>query len=990
MYINCHTFFSFKFATLSVEQLIEQAVACGVKHLALTDINNTSAALDFYRLCREHDIHPVLGIEFRQNNQLRYIALAENAQGWYELNHWLTQITCQKKEFPHQAPLMEHVFFIYPIRENLPTTLRPDEFLGIHYQEIGILRLLEGYPSSKLVALHPVSMQSSEDFLLHQVLQAIDQNTLLSRLETIGLARPSDYMRTITTLQSHYGGYTFLLDQAETLLSRCQMGMDLSSNKNKQLYSYSREDDFQLLQKLSYEGFQYRYGEKQPKTRQRLHRELQVIHRLGFTANYLIVWDIIRYAQSRNYHWIGRGSAANSMVAYCLGITDVDPVALDLYFERFINPHRATPPDFDIDFSWDQRDDVLDYIFKRYGHGQVAFLGTYQRFKRDSALREVSKVFGLPKSSIDLLVRNHRPGLHQHPLAPDIEKLAQRLLTLPSHLSMHAGGILITEKPLNHYTALQMMPKGFWVTHFDMHVAEDYGFYKFDILSQRGLGHIKMAVNLIRKNRQEIIDIHRVQDFVQDPNVLEQLSKARVIGCFYVESPAMRQLLTRLYCRDYPTLVAASSVIRPGVARSGMMREYIQRHRNPQSVHYLHPVFQEHLAETYGVMVYQEDVMKIAHYFGGIALEDTDILRRAMSGKTRGVSNFTAIKEQFFSHCRKQGHGEVLIRQVWDQMESFAGYSFCKAHSASYAVESFQSLFLKTYYPIEFMVAVVNNFGGFYRTELYLHEARMAGATVKPPCINRSDHLTTLEGKDIYLGFIHVKGLEQALIETLMQERKKNGPYRHMADFIERVPVPRKQLDLLIRIGAFQFTGKSKQILLWEKNDYLQDHPTRHRDPSLFAHASSNDNQGLDIHSSSPSLPKLEYHPMEEVFEQIDLLGFPLVSPFDLLSEQIEGIRAAELMNHENDHIQILGYFITRKTVTTKQGLPMAFGTWIDREGQFFDTVHFPSSYLKYPMEGVSCYLLKGKVSMDFSVPTLEVDFLRRLPMIPDPRYQDI
>lgn len=977
MYLNAHTHFSLKYGTLSVAQLLQAAQTNGLYRLALTDINNSSAALDFINLCRKAKIDPVVGIEFRQAHRFLYIGLARSAEGFYQLNRFLTEHSFQGQPLPDAPPVLPEAYFILPWGSAAAEKLRPDQYLGVRPHQLGKLFRHSDRRHPRLVALNAITLAGPQDYEVHCTLRAIDQNALLSQVDLSHAAQPDEYCHAEAQLRDTYGTFTHLLERADQLLQSCGIDLDLAVPKNKRFYTNSADDDNQLLRKLAREGFAYRYGEDRI-AQSRLEKELRVIYQLGFTANYLIVWDAIRYAHSRGFHHIGRGSAANSMVAFCLRITDVDPVAQNLYFERFINPHRAVPPDFDIDFSWDERDDVLDYLFKRYGKEHVAFLGTYAHFESRAAIREVSKTFGLPKAEIDQLVRQPR-SYQQHARGPDIMRLVTGILHQPSHLSMHAGGILVTEQPLTRHTALQMMPKGFPITHFDMHTAEDYGFYKFDILSQRGLGHIKMAVDLIRENQQRIIDIHRVQDFMEDAQVKERLRNAQAIGCFYIESPAMRQLLGKLRCDDYSTLVAASSVIRPGVAKSGMMRSFITRHRQPKTVTYLHPIFEEHLGETYGVMVYQEDVMKIAHHFGGIALNDTDILRRAMSGKTRGRSHFEIIKETYFRNCRERGHSDELAQTVWEQMESFAGYSFCKAHSASYAVESFQSLYLKTHFPLEFMCAVINNFGGFYRTELYVHEARMAGGTVHAPCINRSRYLTHLYGTDIFLGWVHLKDLEEKLARRIVAERKAHGDYQSLADFIQRVPIGRKQLELLIRIGAFGFTGRNKQQLLWEKNDFLSDHPIQERQPGLFGSAAA---------LECTVLPTLEHDPLEEVFEQIDLLGFPLSSPFNLLKTTYRGeVMAQDLPKHDGRTVRMVGYFIARKPVRTKTGQPMGFGTWIDVVGHFFDTVHFPQQIKAWPFEGIGCYLIEGKVTTDFGVASLEVSRMKRLTMKDDPRY---
>lgn len=563
--------------------------------------------------------------------------------------------------------------------------------------------------------------------------------------------------------------------------------------------------------------------------------------------------------------------------------------------------------------------------------------------------------------------------------------MARRLHDFPNHLSIHAGGVVISERPIYQHTALQMMPKGFPITHFDMHHAEDLGFHKFDVLSQRGLGHIKDAVELVKRNQGKSVDIHDVAKLKQNEIVRAQLRSGHCMGCFYIESPAMRGLLKKLRCDDYPHLVAASSIIRPGVAKSGMMKEYIRRFQSPNSFRYLHPVFKEHLGETYGVMVYQEDVMKIVHHFAGLGLDESDMLRRLMSGKKRGDDKFELLRKKYFDNCRSMGHPEALAQEVWRQVESFAGYSFCKAHSASYAVESFQSLYLKAYFPLEFMVAVINNFGGFYRTEYYFHEARMAGATIHAPCVNHGQHLTSIEGKDVYVGFIHVAKLESATSQRLLAERQRGGPFRSLADFVARVDVDPAQLDLLIRIGAFRFTGLGKCALLWEKNAVYNPRLKFEASGLLFADEDAYGHEKFE-------LPQLEEGAFDQAFDEIELLGFPLASPFSLLAEPAaaaEGNAAAHLPQLVGRMVTMVGYYVTRKDVCTVKGELMCFGTWLDRDGQFFDTVHFPNFLKTSPFKGKGIYRMEGRVAEEFGFPSVEVVKMERLPFRRDDRYPE-
>jgi error-prone DNA polymerase len=971
MYLNCHTYYSMRYGTLSPEELVKTAKSKGADTLVLTDINNTSCAYDFVRACQEQQIKPILGIEFRSEDfKLLYIGIAKNNQGFYELNSFLSRHSLEQTKLPTRAPVFENVFIIYPSGKTDPDELDENEFIGITPYELPGLHTssLKAF-SEKLVLLASVSFSEGDGYETHCLLRAIDQNALLSRLNYETVAHKTEFFYRPEDLSTKAVAFPFLLENTKTILSSSNVLLDLHSNKNRKYYTGNKKDDVKLLEKLAYGGFKYRYGEDDKDALKRLKKELDVINEMDFLSYFLITYDVISYAFSKGYHHVGRGSGANSIVAYCLKITDVDPMELDLYFERFINKHRHSPPDFDIDFSWDERDDVIDYIFKRFGAEHVGLLATYSTFNQASIIRELGKVYGLTKTDIDLIADEPKITGKHHPLAKKIFKEGERIVGFPNHLGIHAGGIIITQDKIYEHTALQRMNKGFPVVHFDMNVAEENGFFKFDILSQRGLGHIKEAVTLIKKNKQINIDIHRVEDFKKDKKINAQLSSARTIGCFYIESPAMRGLITKLRCDNFISLVAASSIIRPGVAKSGMMREYISRFQNPEKIDYLHPKFKELLEETYGIMVYQEDVIKIAHHFGGLEMAEADILRRTMSGKHRNQKELMITRNKFFSNCESYGYSVELATEVWRQIESFSGFSFCKAHSASYAVESYQSLFLKTYYPLEFMVAVINNFGGFYDRELYIHEARMAGAQIEAPCVNNSEYTTTLYEKTVYLGFIHLKDIEEKTARLIVKERRQNGNYKNMEDFVQRTSISREQLIILTRIGALRFTGKTKQELLWEKNNFLKPKSERTINPVLFEEP-----------SKAYALPALEINTLEEVYEQMDLLGFPLVSPFDLLKTDFRGeIMTRQLKEYAGKKVRMVGYFVAKKNVHTSNHKLMNFGTWVDHEGSFFDSTHFPEVAEKYPFRGKGCYLMLGKVTLDFGFPTLEVEKMAKL-----------
>jgi DNA-directed DNA polymerase III PolC len=934
---------------------------------------------DFVKACRAKDIHPVVGMEFREGHALRYIGLARNRKGFAELCQLRTAHNLDDTALPLRAPVSENTFYIYPL-ENCPDELRAEEYIGVRIDQQTQL-LLPPWQAllHKMVVLHPVTFRGEKEFQLHQILRAIDLNTLLSKLPATDRCRSTEEMLPEAQLRAQFAHYPEIIANTDRLLESCHFEVEFKTLKNKKFYTKSRESDRLLLTQLALDGFKKRYQPGNKVAMQRVKKELAVIDQLGFSGYFLITWDIIRYSNSRGFMHVGRGSGANSIVSYCLGITDICPIELNLYFERFLNPARTSPPDFDIDWSWQERDEILHYIFKRFDTQHVAFCGTIAEFKYRSIIRELGKVFGLPKEELDALSQSPPDRHDANSVVRLIHEYGLMLEKYPNQRSMHSCGILISEEPITHYSALEMPPKGFPIVQFDMHIAEDIGFEKFDILSQRGIGHINDCVQLVEKNQGIRIDIRNVQLSKNHPTCNEALKLGKTLGCFYIESPAMRGLLRKLQCDNYITLVAASSIIRPGVAKSGMMSEFVFRHNHPTEFEFFHPVFEEQLAETYGVMVYQEDVIKIAHHFAGLDLADADILRRAMSGKTRSKKEFEGVRQRFFDNCQALGHSEELAKEVYRQIESFAGYSFCKAHSASYAVESYQSLYLKVHYPIEFMVAVINNFGGFYRTEVYVHEARMAGAVICNCCVNRSEYLTTLYGKEVFLGFIHLKSIEERLAKAIVAERAQGGAYRSLEDFIRRVEVGVEALQILIQMGAFRFTGKAKSELMLLGRMFLANFQPEDRHGMLFEEP-----------SAEYALPALDRSPFEDAFDEIELLGFPVsCSPFDLLKTKFRGdVMQAQLLDHTSKVVRMVGYLVSIKHVPTKRGM-MNFGTWFDVEGHHFDTAHFSDSLAAYPFQGSGCYLIQGIVQCEYHFATVVVQKMAKLPFIPDPRYED-
>ncbi|WP_124979321.1 DNA polymerase III subunit alpha [Nonlabens xiamenensis] len=991
MYLNNHTYYSLRYGTFSEKELIDLLRENEVEVPVLTDINNTSACLNFVRLCNKENRPAVVGIDFRNDHQQLYVGIAKNNDGFHELNAFLSYYLERKLPFPEQAPIFKNAFIIYPLNRVLELEMsrfRESEFIGV---SVAALRRLPftryAAMEDRLVVMQTVSFRNKKDFNTHRLLRCIDLNILLSQLPESQQGHPEDRMLPMRELRAAFADFPNILRNTQRMLEKCHIDFQYDKsqpNANQKTYHRNQPDNQQadetLLRQLAQEGIPLRYGTSNPDIETRVQKEITTVLNKGFVAYFLINWEICRYARERGYFYVGRGSGANSILAYLLQITEVDPIELDLYFERFINDYRTSPPDFDLDFSWDDREDMTRFIFDRFEH--VALLATYNTFQYRAVIRELGKVFGLPKSDIDLLTT----GNFQQQQLDHMHRLVLRyslwIKDMPNYVSIHAGGILITERPIHYYSATSLPPKGYRTVQFDMHIAEDAGIHKFDILAQRGLGKIRDTIDIIKYNQPDasVADVRLdTKKFMQDPEINQMLSREGCIGCFYIESPAMRMLLSKLATDDYIGLVAASSVIRPGVAQSGMMREFILRTRFPMKRAEAHPILNAIMPETYGIMVYQEDVIKVAHHYAKLDLAEADVLRRGMSGKYRSREEFKKVEQKYFQNCERLGYDPADYTEIWNQIKSFAGYAFAKGHSASYAVESYQSLYLKRYFPLEYMTATLNNGGGFYRPELYVHEAKMCGARIEAPCINHSDIANVIKGTTIYLGYSYLKELERKTMVRIVEARLREGIFKSLEDFINRVPISIEQLSLLIRINAFRFTEQDRYELLWQAHFKLDRSPKKYIQNKLFI-----------PEYRAAKIPQLRTTAQELAFEQIELLGFPLCSHFELLASLPTNNNGRDEMKaHKGKMMLIYGYVVNIKTTHTSKGKRMQFGTFLDRKGYFFDTVMFPPVAARIHFRGSGIYKIYGKVVEEFDFYSIEVQDLEKADYIQDPRYAE-
>ena len=722
--------------------------------------------------------------------------------------------------------------------------------------------------------------------------------------------------------------------------------------------------------------------------------------------------DIVQEAGRRGIPVIGRGSAAGSLVSYCLGITHVDPLAHDLYFERFLNPARRTPPDIDLDLAWNRRDEMLAYVFARHGTDRAAMLSTHVTFTARLAVREIGKALGVPIAEIDRWTRHlpHAPAasipaaaqtlpecrglpVDREPLRTVI-RLAAAIEGFPRHLGVHAGGIVVAPFPIERVVPLEPAAKGVLVTQCEMRAAEAFGLVKIDLLGQRSLAVLGDALDLIEANRGTRPDVRDAETLFGDAGAASLIREGRTMGCFYIESPGMRQLLKKLDVATYGDLVAASSVIRPGVAESGMLRQYVDRHRGREKAVFLHPGMESILAETHGVMIYQEDVMRVAHLVAGMTMEEADLLRRAMSGRMRSREAMRQTKERFAASAAGRGIPPAAAAEIWRQIESFAGYAFCKAHSASFALLSWQVAFLKAHWPAEFIAAVLSNGGGFYPAQAYLDEARRLGLAVLPPHVNRSGAAFDAGPGWIRAGLGRVKGLRGETTRRITAARTTGGPFVSIEDLVRRAGPDRREAERLILCGACAGLGRSRPEML--RALYLCGGRRRRPvelplfgDAPAAAAASACRGAGTAAsagpHPPSPAPRVSEYDaPTAHALERGILGAHVTAHPLEAVgaAETPPGfIRAVALDRQAGRRVALVGWLVCTKRVRTSRGGQMRFLTFEDATA-LFEAVLFPDAYRRFGhlLRSPGPFAVRGLASDDGGAVVLKIDRLEPFP----------
>lgn len=726
-----------------------------------------------------------------------------------------------------------------------------------------------------------------------------------------------------------------------------------------------------------------------------LNYELSVVARKGLADYFLICWDIVRFARSRDMRSLGRGSAGNSLLSYALGITHVNPLRHNLFFERFLNPEREQLPDFDIDFATDDREEVLRYIFRRYGPERVAMIGTYCTFRARAALRETAKALGIPEGEVGPFIKRipfFAPVEHLQevcaisPAAADIPldrepfrtllPLATRIGGFPRHMGTHPCGLVISPTPITDLVPLQRGEKGYEITQWSMHEVEDAGLVKIDIIGQKGLAVIQEAAAMAAENEGCPLHSERI-DYLGDPAAKRMLKRGRTEGCFYIESPGMIQLIRQARCDDFEVLTALSSIIRPGVSSYGGKQRYLRRHLGLEPVEVMHPSVEEVLSDTYGCLIYQEQVVRIAVAVAGMSYAEADGLRRCMSYKNKDEETMTSYRASFMRGARERGIPGETASEIFRQITSFAGYAFCKAHSASFALESFESIYWKTHYPAEFMAAVLSNGGGYYSQEEYLEEARRMGLVILPPCVNQSRLRHYGRGRELRIGLLQVKGLTVATAEEIVRKR----PFRSLKEFLERVPASRDEVESLIRCGAMSSSGRTRPELLWEFH-LLRPERAGSLDESNRA-AGTKGGTGGGVEGFVRRLPRIpEYDLPRIVALEREILDLAVSAhPLAMFAAELSRVagtrhlrRSIDLAGLVGREVEIVGWKVTVKpTRTMDRGEEMVFVTFSDQWGRFEVTL-FPAVYRRTARElirGHGPFLIRGRVESELGVENL-------------------
>jgi DNA-directed DNA polymerase III PolC len=870
-HLHTHSYYSLLDGCPSPEELAQAAARAGMPALALTDHDALYGAIEFYDACHRLGVQPILGmeltIEMGDDAPATLILLAQNLEGYANLCRLSSALQTQpdreaalQRGLPADA-LENRTAGLIALsggkRGQIERLLRDGrsreaaDAASYWAERFGrdnfYLELQLHTPGDAEIAASLTGLASQQGLgtvatnnVHYLTPDAAVQSRLLAAMRTLRpldqiAPRPGLHFTSRDQIATDFAGFPEALANTWAIASRCCLELPLGQPVFPEVTTPVGQTPLDRLRSLSLEGAKQRYDPLTGAVRDRLDHEIATIDNMGYTPLFLIVADIVRYAREEGVPINLRGSAAGSLVAYCLGISGVDPVALGLYFERFLNPGRRDPPDIDLDLCSRRRDEVINYVYHRFGQDRVATICTYARFRARSAWREVAKAYRLRQSRIDA-VAEQVPRFWHPGMLPEVQEAKEKLLAraaspreqealkaawaldgFPRHLSMHPGGVVIAPGPLTDLVPLQVAPKGVIIAQYDLHSIERLGLVKIDLLGIRALTVVSESIQLVQRTETDF-SRERIPKF--DPATADRLSRAGTLGCFQIESPGMRRTLRELGARTVDDVAATLALYKPGPLRGGLKEAFVRRHRGQEPVRYLHPSLEPILQNTYGVVLYQEQVLRIAHELAGFSLSEADQLRRAIAHLGHG-EEMVPLRASFVDRVgRTSGIPEDVASRLWEMMFSFAGYGFLKAHAASYAVVAHQTAYLKTHHPAEFMAAVLRNWGGYYPQRIYLGEARRMGLDLHPPHVNHSGRRFELAYEPggqpmLWMGLGQVRELTRKTISAILKARQE-GAFESLDDLLRRAGPRLQESENLIKAGALDGLGPGRKTLLTE------------------------------------------------------------------------------------------------------------------------------------------------------------------------------
>ena len=1035
-HLHVHTEYSLLDGSNKIKEYVARVKELGMKHAAITDHGVMYGVIDFYKAANAAGINPILGCEVYVAPNSRFdretthgddryyhlVLLAENNQGYQNLikivskgfvdgYYYKPRVDMEVLTTYHEGIIALSACLAGEVQRYLvrgmyeeakKVALKYEACFGkenffLELQDHGIpdqktvntqLLRLSQETGIELVATNDVHYTYAEDAEAHDILLCLQTGKKLSDENRMRYEGGQYYVKSEEEMRSLFPYAQQAIDNTEKIAERCHVEIEFGVTKLPHFDVPEGYDSWTYLNKLCHEGLVRRYPDRHEELLPKLDYELGVIKKMGYVDYFLIVWDFINYARTHDIPvGPGRGSAAGSLVSYTTGITNIDPIRYNLLFERFLNPERVTMPDIDIDFCFERRSEVIDYVVEKYGKDCVTQIVTFGTLLAKGVIRDVGRVMDLPYSFCDTIAKmipnelgitidkalDMNPELRamyeSDPSVKTLLDMSKRLEGLPRHTSMHAAGVVISEKPMDEYVPLSRGSDGTITTQFVMTTIEELGLLKMDFLGLRTLTVIKNAVTLVEKNHGIKIDVDKID--YDDKKVLDSIGTGKCDGVFQLESAGMKNFMKELKPQSLEDVIAGISLYRPGPM--DFIPKYIKGKNEPESISYVCKELEPILEPTYGCIVYQEQVMQIVQELAGYTMGQADNIRRAMSKKKQYVidaerQNFVyGNEEQGIKGCIANGISEEAANQIYDSMVDFAKYAFNKSHAAAYAVVSYQTAFLKYYYPVEFMAAlmtsVIDNPG---KVSEYIYTCRQMGIKVLPPDINVGDGVFSVVDGDIRYGLYAIKSIGRPVVNLILEERAANGPFRTLQSFLERVSgreVNKRAVENLIKAGACDgLDGNRRQMmtvhatladnLAQEKKKMMSGQMT------LFDFASEEDKKAFEI-----KYPDVEEYSKEVKlgFEKevlgIYLSGHPLEEYEEKWRKNISAVTTDFMLDEETNTVKLkdnqqvmVGGMIVDKTIKyTKNNKTMAFITLEDLLGTV-EVIVFPRDYEKFHM----------------------------------------